>query len=236
MKKILFGVLCASACAAVASVEQVVSTIEVRAISSSLTNVVVAIPGLDLASGGEVAISNLIKTTNLEAGDMLVAFTNDKYEGWELKVIDECKVWVENDKLIMITLTGDEDGEGTSSDRKTLPVGSGIWLSRKASGTVNPFYVYALQPTTTNSTISAGVSAALVGNPTITDRAPSSIDGLVSGDQVQIPSDGSPIPWTYVSGRGWRSGGSFHQTLTNITAGTGFWYVPKDKNGRTIHW
>ena len=236
MKKIVCGILCASTCAAVASIEQVVSTIEVRAVNSGLTNTVVAVPGIDLASDGAVAISNLVKTTNLAEGDRLVAFTNDKYESW---VLNASKVWVKNSKLITIDGSGAvSEGEGTASDLMTLGVGSGIWLSRVASGTSAPFYVYARQPSTTNSTVAAG-SAALVGNPTIQNKSPT-ITGMANKDQIMIPKDKFPEIYTYSDGK-WKwidSSDKIQESATppSITAGTGFWYVSKGGSNVTINW
>ena len=82
MKKILCGILCASAGVALA-VESQVATIDVIEVNSDLTNVVVAIPGLDLA-GGNLAISNLVKTVNLMEGDKLFAFNDGTYQAWVL--------------------------------------------------------------------------------------------------------------------------------------------------------
>ena len=222
MKKLLCGILCASACAAVASVEQVVSTIEVRAVDSGLTNTIVAIPGLDLATGGGLAISNLVKTTNLAAGDKLVAFSGGNYESWELNAD---KVWEKNAQLITIDANGTvSNKEGTEASLVTLGVGSGIWLSRVASGASAPFYVYAQQPASYSTTISG---TSLVGNPTAGNKAPV-IAGCASGDKILVPGAGvSPKEYDY-DGTKWtyRAGWNGPQEgLPTIPAGTGFWYV-----------
>jgi len=235
MKKLLFGVLCASACAA-SAVETTIATVEVRAVNSGLTNTVVAIPGLDLATGGAIAISNLVKTTNLAEGDRLVAFTNNKYESWELNA---SKIWVKNSKLIDIGADGSiSDGEGTASDLKTLGVGCGIWLSRRASGVSSPFYVYAQQPDTTNTTVAAGTTA-LVGNPTTVNKAPV-ISGCAIGDQILVPSKGMVKEYSYKTvdkKTGWYSRQVFSDVegLPIISAGTGFWYV-SSAGSVTITW
>lgn len=238
MKKILCGVLCVSACAAVASIEQVVSTIEVRAVNSGLTNTVVAIPGIDLASDSALAISNLVKTTNLAAGDRLVVFTNNTYESW---VLNASKVWEKNSKLVTIDGSGAvSEGSGTASDLMMLGVGSGIWLSRVASGTSNPFYVYARQPSTTNSTVAAGATA-LVGNPTIQNKSPT-ITGMANKDQIMVPTDKFPTIYTYSnSDAKWKWIDPSDKVQESavppaITAGTGFWYVSKGESSVTINW
>ena len=234
MKKILCGILCASACAAVASVEQVVSTVEVRAVNSGYTNTIVAIPGLDLGTGGELAISNLVKTTNLLAGDRLVAFSGDNYESWELNASG---VWEKNSALITVDGNGNvSEREGTSASLMTLGVGSGIWLSRVASGASNAFYVYAQQPTSYSTTIPAADGTSLVGNPTQGNAAPN-VDGCVNGDKILVPTSGMPKTYTY-DGTSWkyRSGFTEKTGLPTIAAGTGFWYVKAGSNVVTISW
>lgn len=236
MKKLICGFLCVAVGVALADVESVVATIEVRAITSSLTNTIVAIPGLDLATGGDLAVSNLVKTTNLEDGDKLVAFDGERYETWTLRA-DGGKHWDKTAQKITISADGSEElSVGTAASLYTLPVGKGVWLSRTASGTSSPFYVYAQQPASTGTTIAAGVKAALVGNPTATDKAPT-VSGMVDGDQVAVPQAGTLKHYTYISETiGWRSGAT--EGLPDIDAGTGFWYIPSTNSAHqvTITW
>ena len=231
MKKLICGFLCVAVGVALADVESVVATIEVRAITSSLTNTIVAIPGLDLATGDDLAISNMVKTTNLAAGDKLVAFDGERYETWTLRE-DGGKHWEKTSQKITISASGAESGVGTAASLYTLPVGKGIWLSRTASGTSSPFYVYAQQPASTGTTIAAGVKAALVGNPTATDKAPTVLD-MVDGDQIAVPQAGTLKQYTYITELGgWRSGAS--KTLPSIAAGTGFWYIPSTNSAHQV--
>jgi len=236
MKKLICGFLCAAVGVALADVESVVATIEVRAITSSLTNTIVAIPGLDLATGGDLAISNLVKTTNLAAGDKLVAFDGNTYETWVLSETGG-KHWVKTEKKITITPRGTETPTTTDASQYTLPVGKGIWLSRTASGTASPFFVYAQQPTSTSTTVSAGATA-LVGNPTADDAAPT-ISDAQSGDQIIVPTATFLQYYTY-NGTVWRyldSDDTIKQGLPTIGAGLGFWYkAASGGSERTISW
>ena len=233
MKRLLCGVLCAAAGVAFADVSSEVAVVEVRAINSGLTNTVVAIPGLDLADGGNLVVSNFVKTTNLLDGDMLYAFDGSKYEVWTLTG----GKWIKPSTKFLISATSEgPDSSAATIDR--LPVGSGIWLSRKASGTATPFYVYAAQPASTNSVIAAGAGPSLVGNPTATSKAPVSISGCANGDEVAIPSNNLLVRWQYNSTKSkwfnWVSGEQ--DNLPSIPAGTGFWYTPKNGQAVTINW
>ena len=226
MKKILCGILCASAGVALA-VESNVTTIDVIGITSSLNNVVVAVPGLDLA-GGDLAISNLVKTTGLTAGDKLYAFENGKYKGWEL---NDSGKWEE-----FIGAGQGSDGiasfdAGTPASSACLGVGKGIWLHRDTpSGT---FYVYGAQ---TSKTSAVGSGVTLVGNPKTSNATPRSIDGLANGDKISLPTSGSLTHYNYSSAKNqWWHGGEYVDFPT-IDAGTGFWYTPSDASGRTINW
>ena len=235
MKKLICGFLCVAVGVALADVESVVATIEVRAITSSLTNTIVAIPGLDLATGGELAISNMVKTTNLEAGDRLVAFDGERYETWRLSA-DGGKHWVKPAQKITITPDGTEEPTTTDASQYFLPVGKGIWLSRTASGTNSAFYVYAAHTNEYSTVIAAGTAAALVGNPTTGKMSPT-ITGCATGDQIVVPSSDTPLRYQYRSTGNWFLGGVHNaSTPPEIDAGTGFWYIPKNKQAVTITW
>ena len=240
MKNLLCCFLCAMAGVALAVEPEVVAVVEVRAITSPNVNTVVAIPGLDLATRGALAISNLVKTTNLEVGDMLVAFSGSEFESWELQSVGGVKVWTKASGRYVVNGQGSlVEVSASGADTYTLPVGSGIWLSRKGtprstSLADTPFYVYAQQPDTTTMTIGSGTS--LVGNPTQLSKAPSVTDPS-EGDKISIPGTGLNAEYMYTNSvwktkKGWS--GWVQADLPAIPAGTGFWYV--SKSGVTIVW
>ena len=236
MKKLLCGILCASAGAALA-VESTVATIEVRAINSGMTNTIVAIPGLDL-TGGALVVSNLVKTTNLTAGDELMAFDNGTYRTWAL---DANKHW-----QATTSFNKGQDGvdtvvPGTPASQFEMGVGSGIWLSRKVSGVSSPFYVYALQPAAMTSTIAASTTA-LVGNPTSVDKAFVSCTGCSDGDKIYVPTatGNGRAEYTFKNnawGRLVVNEGVISREVTTpvIKAGTGFWYK-SGSSAVTLNW
>ena len=228
MKKILCGILCASAGAALA-VESQVTTIDVIEVNSDLTNVVVAIPGLDLA-GGDLAISNLVKTVNLKDGDKLFAFNDGTYQAWVLfggKWVEVASAEQDGDGKVAVAV-------GTPASDKRMLVGAGIWLHRQDAS--KSFYIYGAHSDVLTSTAAAG-KTTLVGNPTQTSKAPTSISTPSVGDQVIIPTAGLPITYTYRdSAWGYMRNGVLYTGLPSIAAGTGFWYVSKGASNVTINW
>lgn len=86
MKKILSIALCAAAVSAFADPTKTeFGKVGVTAITSSLSNTIVAISYDDLAGGEGMVYSNLVKTANLTEGDRLVEFRDNKYTGWVLE-------------------------------------------------------------------------------------------------------------------------------------------------------
>ena len=116
---------------------------------------------------------------NLTAGDKLVAFSDGKYESWEL---DASKHWAQAASRFFITASGTTSNDTTAASLVRMSVGSGIWLQRSASGTSNPFYVYAAHVDDPTTPVSANATV-LLGNPTTTSKAPT-IDGAQSGDHL----------------------------------------------------
>jgi len=229
MKKILCGFLCASAGVALA-VESTVTTIDVIEVKSGLTNVVIAIPGLDLA-GGELAISNLVKTTNLDVGDRLIAFNDGNYECWTLNA---AKKW-ENTTGVLVDGFGHEVDLTSSpaSDTRMLK-GQGIWLSRSNPSVERSVYIYGAH-SDTKSTSVTGTNAVLVGNPTLVAAAPV-ISGSATNDVVAIPQFGKKLLKRYQwTGTTWSSAGDT-TSLPATGAGTGFWYIPASSANVTITW
>ena len=229
MKKLLCGFLCVAASAALA-VDSEVATVDVTAVSSPLTNTIVAISVLDLSTGGNLAISNLVETSNLKAGDKLYAFDNGRYECWTLSA---GKIWTKSDNYTVGSDGNLAVSEGAEASATVLPVGKGIWLYRQDPAASNPFYVYGAHSESKSVTISA---TSLVGNPTQGNKYPT-ITGCVSSDQIAVPTNGTLKRHTYI-GTGWRAGGVTSSNPPAIDAGTGFWYVIPTNSAHsvTISW
>jgi len=232
MKKILCGILCASA-GAVLAVESTVTTIDVIEVRSDLTNVVVAIPGLDLA-GGNLAISNLVKTTNLSVNDKLIAFDSGVYQCWSLSSAGKWEPFID----AVQDGNGVSFGPGTPAADKTMFVGQGIWLLRTNPldefGNVKPFYVYAQHVDSPTTTVTAG-TVALVGNPTTVADCPTITNPAVN-DVIAVPRKiGASMKYQY-TGSKWYYHGVEYDDPPSIQAGTGFWYISKGGTTVTITW
>ena len=235
MKALVLGFAGFAASAAFAVESPSVATVAVTKVDSSLSNTVVAVSALDL-SGGTMSVSNLVKTTNLTPGDTLYAFDDDKYECWTLS---SSRTWEKHDVTFSVSDTGALTAAGgVSAAIYTMPVGKGIWLSRQDAS--KPFYIYGAYTNATKSIVAAGVAAALVGNPTQAKKSPSSVEGCANGDEVAIPQAGTLKHYYYSeTGSGdkhWWRAGVYSATLPEIDAGTGFWYIPKNKQAVTINW
>lgn len=224
MKKLICGFLGFATSAAFAVESEAVSTIDVIKVESPLTNVVVAIPGFDLSGGGDLAISNLIKTTGLTVGDDLFAFDGTNYKRWTL---DGNGIWQANDTSYVYA-GGQIDISGTPAADTPMPVGQGIWL-RRAYPT--NFYVYAVHDATPSITVDAGATV-LLGNPLTTDKAPT-ITGAEVGDLILVPTATFTSKYRY-------NGSAFVGLKGNLPAivkGTGFWYKAESTGStRTVSW
>lgn len=240
MKKLLCGLLCASAVLpSVASVEAEVANIDVIAIDSGLKNTIVAIPGLDLA-GGDLVISNLVKTTNLKQGDKLVAFSDGKYESWALDA--DGGHWTQAANRFFISASGTESEDTTAASLVRMSTGSGIWLQRSVFAKGNPFYIYATHVDSPTTTVDAN-STVLLGNPKVTNKTPT-ISGAQNGDQIIVPDATAFLSkrvFTY-NGSAWQYMDSSDVLKTGlpeglIVAGTGFWYKAADAGStRSVSW
>ena len=237
MKKLLSIAVCASAVAAFATTNVTCGTVGVTAVTSSLTNTVVAVSFTDLASSGNITISNIVKTANLEVGDILYVFDGSSYESYTLQASGGVKYW---DKTANYSLgsSGLTASEGTAASMATLAVGQGLWLVRGPNwdGNAFTFYIYGKPANETTVSVSAGQN--LIGNPTASPVSPT-VDGATTGDQVRIPQNYTfPVTYTW-NGTSWRytdPGTRQKVSVANlpiIPAGTGFWYVAK--GSATIH-
>ena len=235
MKKLLSIVLCATAVSAFAgSTEVELGTVGVTAITSSLSNTIVAVSYDDLAGGSGMIVSNFVKTTNLTAGDQLAIFNNGTgtegiYDTWVLrKNGNDVLYWERNEKTYMVGTNGQlKVGTGTPASSITNAVGTGIWLVRKDPS--KPFYIYGKPVSDPVSHISAN-TWTLVGNPTqeLVEIGTNKVVGASYLDELVVPAeDGTLCRYQFKEGKGWRTTGSEGQWVDNappkLDAGLGCW-------------
>ena len=256
MKKLLSIALCAAAVSAFADpTETVLGEVGVTAITSSLSNTIVAVSYDDLTGGSGIVVSNFVKTTNLTKGDQLVIFTNGFYEAWTLASNETTHVqyWEAPTAKLTINAQGKlEASEGTPAADIAQSVGTGIWLVRQnpiaANGSTNSFYIYGKPVSDLVSYIPSN-TWTLVGNPlqktTVTIGKEKAADTVIvknatDGDQivVPIPPNGNLCYYTYKSTKGWRTtDGDGHWVDNNpptLGAGLGCWI--RTQAACTINW
>lgn len=243
MKNLLSIVLCAVAASAFGG-DATLGTIGVTAISSRLTNTIVAVSYDDLTGGSGIVISNFVKTTNLTVDDQLAVFSNGKYEVWTLvqPVTEGPKFWQKNETQFFVDGGGQLTFQsGTEASLVSRSVGTGIWLIRQNptdGNTAVPFYIYG-KPSTAMTIKTKPNVWNLVGNPTqgdvpITKEITS---GVQDDDQILVPAENGLVTYLYREGKGWRAAadasGKWGAAPT-VVAGTGFWIMTKSEV--TITW
>ena len=248
MKKLLSIAVCASAVSAFAT-DVTVGTVGVTKIHSTLTNTVVAVSYADLASDGEITVSNIVKTTNLTAGDRLHIFTgSSEYQTYVLTAAPgDSHLYWEKTTTWGINSSGEFYNKGgTAASDSTLAAGVGFWLVRNTApggwtGGAFDFYTYG-KPTTAAATATSG-STKLIGNP-LDGPARPVVTGMTNGDRLIIPDDtakGGVEEYKYANTSKktgwwhWVSGTrTFVDNLPTIPAGTGCWYATS--GNATITW
>ena len=248
MKKLLSIVLCAAAASAFAEGESAVAelgTVGVTAITTSLSNAIVAVSYDDLAGGQGIVVSNFVKTTNLTKGDQLAVFTNGVYSTWTLKQVGGetgPKYWEKNEKEFTVDSDGKlKAGTGTAAADVAQAVGTGIWLVRQnPKDNENhpiPFYIYGKPASNPTVNLEAG-KWNLVGNP-LQSRA--TISGIFSdGDEIVVPIEPAGLLRRYeytTTEKGWRRVGkddAWEYVSPVLQPGLGCWI--RTKKGGTISW
>ena len=254
MKKILSIALCAAAVSVFGDTTptevELGGEIGVTAITNSFTNTIVAVSYNDLdpsvASG--IAVSNFVKTTNLDTGDQLAIFNGETYDTWVIKENGGVKYWDRNEKTFTVGTDGALTvGEGNAASDITQVVGTGIWLIRKnpkdEKGNAKPFYIYGKPASASESEIKAG-KWTLIGNPTQSEIAIGAgrVANASEGDQIVVPvaPDGNLCYYMFDSTKSWRrtsigeDGKPVHKEDLKLGAGLGCWI--KTKEAARITW
>ena len=233
MKKLLSIVAIAVAVTAVAE-EKVVATVGVTAITSTNQHTIVSVPYTELGTGGNICVSNIIKTANLDVGDIVYVFSGNQYKGWILAENgDHVKYWntltgVNKDGVTVVTPAGDE----------TMVAGTAIWLVKgTAPSSAFTFYVYG------NAYESAPTTQIAVGNNLVANPCQATANfvfaNATAGDIITVPNDSSaPTVYTF-NGQKWYTKGSSRfaapvEGQPSLGAGHGFWY--KAQTAGTMTW
>ena len=247
MKRILSIVLCAASVAAFGeetTVTNVAFSLYPVTSRSKETIVAISLRGMD---GEPVAVSDLVKTANLTAGDKLYTFENGVYKEWTL----EDGAWVGANKKYTMDKTGQlvaAEGDDPSTVRKE--VGSGIWLVRKDVPTAAfTFYLYGKPDDKPQTAIVGGSEETptinLVGNPTPDEVTLTAqmFTGATGGDRIEVPDGNGAFGRSVYTYNGTESKWKTTDPTTHkrvegypkIPANQGFWYVSTG-SGFKISW
>ena len=209
------------------------NVIGVMAVQSDKKATIVAIPFKD-CDGGDMRLSDFVKTANLAAGDQLYRYDSAKggFDGWILSVgADGILFWEKCEKNFRLTKSGEfTSDDGKDADEERVAQGSGVWLIR-ATAPAEPFvfYLQGSASSAATTTVEAG-KTVLLGNPTDADATPT-ITGMSNGDTIQFATgDGRFNTYTY-GAKGWGYWDADNNpkwtAAPEIPAGIGFWYVSK---------
>lgn len=231
MKKLLSIALCAAAAAAFADEEISLGEVGVTKIAAQ-ANTIIAVSYQDLASG-DVAISNLVKTTNLAVDDQMAVFNDGVYETWTLTAgTGGAKYWAKNEKQYTL------DGDGKLVEDKTRDaaivtksVGTGLWIIQKGDTIQDYVYLYGKPSTVVTSTTVAG-KWTLIGNPLQVAATPVITDVDATDQIVTVNSDGSLKYFNYKVGKGWRDGAKV--AMPDFQPGIGCWV--RSTAAKTVTW
>ena len=236
MKKLLSIVVAAFSLVAMA--EYTAVQVGVTDITTSATNTIVPVAFKSLATGGNIAAKDLVKTTGLKAGTWLLAYTGSgsSFNSWTLKT--DGGDW---EGTAIATIEGISATAG--SDSVLLNAGSAVWIILPGEPPeTTHIYVYGAYAADVQSTITAG-STALVANPKQANATPS-IANPDNGDVIGIVGSSTVATYTYKAGSGWgyyaKNGTSLptwtSYTLPSLPIGGGFWYTSKGSRNVTISW
>lgn len=230
MKKLLSMAFCAAAMASFAADEISLDYkvgVTMVTLPAGQANTILAVSFKELATGENISIANLVKTTGLKKDDKILLFsgTKDTYSAWKLDA-DGGK-WGAVTKTFSVDKNGNlVEGEGDSSATQAS-IGTGLWIVRtdptaEAEIALYGAYVEPSAPEVKKDTW------CLVGNSKQTSWTISTGD---AGDRLvavnekgilrtyQYKSDG----WGYVT---YAEDGTPTRNVVNptIEAGKGFWY------------
>ena len=226
------------------------NTVGVLKTATSAKKAIIAVPWLSLADGGNISVSNLVKTAGLKKGDKLHVYNKaeSRYDVYELAAD---RAWMPK---AIYKVGADGTVEAVSSgtpETTTVARGNGVWLERQDTTKAIVSYGQVASGTVA-TTIDAGTAEKptwnLLAVPTTTAVNIATTFGTSEADTLIVPTAGAPKICT-VKGGAWgyekavsvtdkfgKTGVKVvRETVTELPAGTGFWYL----NGgaaKTVSW
>ena len=201
--------------------------------------VIINIPWVEAGSGGTtIAVSNLVKTTGLTAGDNLLWYnpSDSKYRIWAATSHGDVLYW---DSVSSITEIGEAS---VASDSPALARGQALILNRQSAGETTIYIVGQYTSSSASATISPGYNLlappATSGSTNLTTLF--GVSNAVNGDRI-ITSEGNEYTWSSDNEKwgnwSYAKGWSFTPVAgINIPAGKGFWYEHNGEGSFSVNW
>ena len=219
-------------------------------------DLMISVPWVDCADVSQnTFVSNVVKTTNLAAGDYLILKDGSTYNSWVLTGTAPDLHWTAQQVVTPDGVTNSVDATG-----KRIARGMALWLHRATPSTSSPIYLFGQYSAAEATTAIASGVTTMIANPGTSDLKISAITGKftsgapANGDKVMVNTATGYKAYTY-NGSAWTykttaasalpalPGGQSASvagtaTVTDsdvIPAGKGFWYQSKTGAG-TITW
>jgi len=246
-----FGVVLGIAVAAAGADLNSDNTFGILSLSdNSSADLVISVPWVDCTDASQnTYVSNVVKTTNLTAGDYLIRKTSGGvYQSWELVTSGGSAYWV---PTVVQNAGVTTTTEGADTAR--IARGDALWLHRQSPSTSTPIYLFGQFKAEGATTSVAANTTTLVANPGTSAMTAAQfaakVPSLAKGDKMIIGNKtytcaevNSELKWTTKrSGETVTIGGQTYTPVVNvdassdsIPAGTGFWFQPV--GARTINW
>lgn len=222
--------------------EYVLGVLPVSATGIYTKQVVVSIPWVDEGTGGNIGITNLIKTAGLPADVQLHWYNADtgKFQHWE----------VSGNQWVPVKSVTDASVSEDASDVKQLERGGAVLLTT-ATDTL-PSSIYVVGQVGTSASVTTTIAAnttTLVAPPQVSTTNFDLNDitwewaNVDAGDVITVGYAAAGFPIAYTNGLGgaesttkWYPAYKSSSGATTIKAGKGFWYKHVGSSAMTITW
>ena len=236
------------------------NTIGVLKVETEDKIIPVAVPWTSLNDQSDIKVSEVVRTSTLESGDMMHVYDQVKgrYDNWKLDANGEWSP-VASYRLDAKGKVDYESPEDLPTE-KTVPQGAGVWLERK--DTSKPFYLIGQYDKNSQGKSQVKPPAETAERPEYNLIAPTGIEDtdlnevqdLVDGtaqpeDKLMVLKKGVPKYYTFKDGK-WGYNKQVYKvengwvtTRTErcvddakVQAGTGLWYISAGGSAREIDW
>ena len=188
------------------------NTVGVLMVESGAKTTAIAVPW-EALGGGDISVSNIVRTANLTPGDELKAYdkTTGKYQAWTLSA---GKTWEPS-----ITTTSGSTTLADGADAYKVKRGSAVWLTRKGD-TTQPIYLVGEVAATAKAEVTLDAGSATEPSWNLVGSAgtePVSVSDLnvATTDKIVVPTAYIPKEYEYVDGKGW---GYRRTSISNCTS------------------